>query len=155
MIKSLLAPEKGTWVLLSFIAFFGVVIAVNTVFITTALRTHSGVITEQPYEKGLAYDEILQTARAQPAVQQQVTFENSTLTWVLKDEANNPIDAIVTARLIRPVKDGYDFDIDLVKVENGVYESKLNLPMKGRWDAHLKAQWDNQSYQTHYPFVAK
>ena len=59
---SIFNPHKGTWVLFSFVAFFGVIIAVNSVFITTALNSHSGVVTKQPYEKGLAYNQYLEKA---------------------------------------------------------------------------------------------
>ena len=148
-------PEKGTWVLLSFITFFGVIVAVNTFFIMMALNTHSGVVTKQAYEKGLAYDETLEAARAQPSLYQQASFEDGVLRWVLRDESGRALSAEITARLVRPVDDGQDFEVDLAVVENGVYEIDLDLPMRGRWDALLKAEWNNKHYQTRFPFTAK
>lgn len=155
MSASVFNPEKGTWVLLSFIAFFGVIVAVNTVFITTALSTHSGVVTEQPYEKGLAYDETLKAARAQPDLQQKAYFENGVLRWVLHDENGQPLNADVNARLVRPVKDGQDFEVVMTQALGGVYEADLNLPMKGRWEAQLRAEWQTRQYQTRLSFIAK
>ena len=155
MSTRLFNPEKGTWVLLSFIAFFGVIVAVNAVFITTALSTHSGVVTEQPYEKGLAYDETLKAARAQPDLQQKAYFENSVLRWVLHDENGQTLNADVSARLVRPVKYGQDFDVVMTQTSGGVYEADLNLSMKGRWEAQLKAEWQTQQYQTRFSFIAK
>ena len=151
---SVLSREKGTWVLLSFIAFFGVIVAVNAVFITTALKTHSGVVTKQPYEKGLAYDEILQAAQNQPDLQQEAIYENGVLRWSLKTEDGQPLNADVSALLVRPVQGGYDYEAPLLKIGNGIYEAALELPMKGRWDALLKAQWNNSQYQIRYSFIA-
>ena len=148
-------PEKGTWVLFSFVAFFAVIVAVNSVFITTALSTHSGVVTDRPYERGLAFDEILETARSQPDLIQHATFERGILRWVLHDEDGEPLQADVQARLFRPVQGGQDFDIALTSKGSGIYEAHLDLPMKGRWDAQLKAAWDNTQYQTRYSFTAK
>lgn len=150
MIARLLDPQRGTWVLLSFIAFFALIVAVNAVYITTALSTHSGVITKQPYEKGLAYDETLKAAASQPHIRQDARFENDILYWQLRDVHGVPLDAQVTARLIRPVQGGHDFDIALNKADDGVYKAVLDLPMKGRWDALLKAQWNNSGTTTQY-----
>ncbi len=150
-----LNPEKGTWVFLVFAAFFGVIIAVNTVFITSALRTHSGVITDNPYEKGLEYDAMLKAAAEQPDMEQFVSFQNNTLIWNIKYADGRPLDADVTARLVRPVKGGHDVEITLQKKEAGIYSAKLNLPFKGQWQAILKAQWKTQRYQTRFSFIAK
>lgn len=156
MSAQLFNPEKGTWVLVSFIAFFGVIVAVNTVFISTALRTHSGVVTDHAYEKGLAYDEILKAAQSQPDIKQIASYDDGVLRWSLREHSGKVLRADVRARLVRPVKDGQDFEVVLMPNSNGDYEAELNLPMKGRWDALLKAEWDkNTYYQTRFSFVAK
>lgn len=148
-------PEKGTWVLLSFVAFFGVIVAVNTVFITSALRTHSGVITEKPYEKGLAFDDMLEEARSQPELIQKARYKDGVLTWEVKDQNGQSIKANVKANVIWPIKDGYDFEIELNQTASGQYETELHLPFPGLWDAQLEAQWDTQRYQTRLSFLAE
>ena len=154
MLKSILAPEKGTWVLLCFIAFFALIVVVNTVFVSTALNTHSGVVTDQPYEKGLAFNETLAEAHAQPAVKHEPSWEGNMLRWTLLDENGQPIDADVTALLFRSVKDGSDFAVALQPDGQGVYKAELDLPMKGRWEAQLKAVWNSSQYQTRFTFVS-
>lgn len=154
MLKSILAPEKGTWVLLCFIAFFALVVAVNTVFISTALSTHSGVVTDQPYEKGLAFNETLATAKAQPAIDHKPSWDNGVLRWQLLDQNGQPIDAEVSALLYRSVKDGSDFTVTMTPVTAGVYEAVIDLPMEGRWEAQLKALWNSSQYQTRFVFVS-
>ncbi|MGB0718856.1 MAG: FixH family protein, partial [Bdellovibrionales bacterium] len=105
---------KGSHVFLIFAAFFGIIIAVNGVFIYTALGTHTGVVTERPYEKGLAYNDTLEQAKAQPRWQTAAAYDNGVLTWRLLDEGAKPLDgAAVSAKLIRPVQDGNDFEVTL------------------------------------------
>ncbi len=152
---ALLDRNKGTWVLLCFIAFFALIVAVNAVFISTALNTHSGLVTEKPYEKGLAFDQTLKLARAQPDIQQRAEFHDDVLQWSLHSPDGEPIAAVVNATLVRTVKDGYDFHVKLEHKGDGVYEAPLDLPLKGRWEARLKAQWKTLQYQTRYPFIAK
>lgn len=155
MVKSIFAAEKGTWVLLCFVAFFALVAAVNAVFISTALKTHSGVVTDQPYEKGLAYNEMLARAGEQPAVDHKPSWQDGVLSWTLHDANGKPIEAEVTALLYRSVKDGSDFNVTLKPAEDGIYEANIDLPMKGRWEAQLKAIWKSSQYQTRFMFVAQ
>lgn len=151
----ILAPEKGTWVFLLFVAFFGMIIAVNTVFITAALNTNSGIITDKPYEKGLEYDAMLDAAQKQPEVQHHASFENNMLSWTIRHTDGRAIDAEVTALLVRPVKDGHDFEITLKKQNADTYSAKTDLPLKGKWQAVLKAKWKKQQYQTRFSFIAE
>ena len=52
--------ERGTiqgWhVLVGMIVFFGIIFAVNGVFLVSALNTHTGIVSQQPYRKGLDYN---------------------------------------------------------------------------------------------------
>ncbi len=148
-------PEKGTWVLMIFTAFFGLIIAVNSVFIYNAINSHSGVVTDNPYRKGLAYNDVLEAARAQPKIRENVFYHNGVLRWMADDEAGVPLEAYVVAKLVRTVKDGHDFDVVLKRIKPGLYEVALDLPMKGQWSAQIKAIWDSKQYQARHTFIAK
>lgn len=147
--SEVIKPLSGRRVFLIFFLFFGVIVAVNTVFITVALDTHSGVVTEHAYDKGIAFNETLEKARHQPQIENEVTYEGGVLRWSLPVEG-----ADVTARLLRNVQDGYDFDISLEPVGNGVYEAKPEMPLSGAWTAKLKAKWDNKEFQTSHDLIA-
>ena len=55
---------RGWHVLAAMCAFFGVIIAVNAVFMTAALRTFPGEVSITPYEDGLAFNrQLAQQAR--------------------------------------------------------------------------------------------
>lgn len=147
---------SGRLVFLIFLAFFGVIILVNGVFAYLAITSQTGLVTEKPYEKGLAYNETLAEARSQPALQDSLTYDGAVLVWVLKDAQSVPIEnATATATIKRPVQEGYDFDITLEHKGNGTYSAPLSLPMKGQWRAELSSQWDNQHYNTTQTFLAK
>lgn len=159
------SPQKpyGRTVLYWIMGFFAVFIIVDAIFVYIAVTTHTGVIAEHSYEKGLAYDENLAEAKRQEALGLQVetSFKNDTLLLSLKDKEGQAIEnATVTAHLIRPVQAGYDFETPLQHVGDGLYEAKPQLPLKGLWEADLDIEWqDNtntqQTYQTAMSFNSR
>lgn len=149
----MLSAEKGTWVLLSFIAFFMVIIAVNGVFIYRALDSNSGVVTDNPYRKGLAYNQFLDDARRQPNIDDQFLFDGGVVQWTLYQPDGMPLEAEVTARFVRPVKEGLDFETALTPTAPGVYNVTPAWPVKGQWRVHMKARWNKKQYQTQHVLI--
>jgi len=143
-------PLSGRRIFLYFFAFFGVIVAVNSVFISNALKTHSVLVIEQAYEKGLSYNETLDAARNQPDIEHKASYEAGVLRWVLPMQ-----NAKVSAKIKRKIKDGHDFDIALYHVGGGVYEALPEFPMTGAWTAHLKAVWNNKTFQTRHDLIAR
>lgn len=134
----------GRIVLFSFIAFFVVVAAVNIVFIRYALSSHSGLVTEHPYEKGLAYNQLLADAKAEPVLKDSLVYDTHTgvVSWQAKDMQGKALTkAQVTAKFIRPVRSGYDFEITLKESAPGFYEGQPSFPLKGRWQVELTGLW--------------
>lgn len=142
--------SDGRFVLMCFVAFFSLIIIVNAIFIYSALTSHSGVVTKNPYEKGLAFNDTLKKASAQPDLDHKVSYLDGVLRWELPMH-----DSVVVARIVRPVRDGYDFDLVLPHVGDGVYEAKLDLPMPGIWTANLKVIWNGKKFQTSHDFIEK
>ena len=147
---------SGKFVAWCFISFFALIVVVNGIFAYKAVTTLPGVVTKNAYEKGLAYNDMLEKARSQPKISQQVSYDDGALRWELIDKQGAfIINAVVDARIIRPIKDGNDFDIGLKHMGEGVYEAEISLPFKGLWEARLSSKWDNKQYQTSYQFIAK
>ena len=147
---------KDKWILIYFIAFFGVIFVVNAFFLYTATTTQTGLITKDAYKKGLHYNETLAQAKSQPALKDTLSFKGKTLRWTLIDSEGKKIKtAKVTAHIIRPIQDGHDFDITLSNKGNGIYEAILTLPFNGLWMAKLESQWNNQTYKTTHQFIKK
>ncbi len=132
----------GRGVFLSFLTFFGGIAAVNAVMVTLAVRTHSGMVTDHPYEKGLAYNQVIAAEEAQQARgwsgelalrPPRVTGGPLTLSFVLKDAHSRVLlPEKVTVTFTRPTRGGIDFTVPL---HEGVAE--VTFAQKGVWDARV------------------
>ena len=134
-----------------FVAFFLVIAAVDAVFVTLAIKTNTGLVTESAYEKGLDYNATLEAAAKQAALgwQSSISYENGQIALTLKNKAGEALTgAKVRAHIIRPVTSGYDTDIELVDQGRGVYVASYAFPLKGQWQVHAFASVNGQDYQT-------
>lgn len=148
----------GRRVALYFVAFFGVVAAMDAFMVTSALRTHSGLITDRPYEKGLAYNEVVKASNAQDklgwiGVLELRHAENagdpSTIIFTLKDERGAAIAFDrAAATITRPTQQGMDFTVEL-KGE----ETPAHFPASGVWEVRVDAKTRDQHYQQSKRFV--
>lgn len=146
----------GKFIFICFLAFFGIVTLVNSTFIYMAIHTNSGVVTENAYEKGLAYNKVLEAARAQPALRNNLTYQSGKLKWEVSDEAGAPLKGgKAVAFLVRPIKDGSDFSLALTETAPGIYEGTPEFPVQGLWSARLDMQWNKEQYQTAQDFIVK
>lgn len=151
------------WVPWMFVLAFLVVGAVNAIFVYLAIHSHTGLVTEQAYEKGLAFNQTLAKAEAMQALGWNFSVELTSediLSVRLVDKSGNPIQkAQVRGRMVRPVKSGYDYEINLaeqMKVgESGVYQVLLRPPLRGSWTVHLVATQNGQSFEKSEALVLK
>ena len=133
----------GGKVLAWMLGSFGVVFAVNGIFIWYALSTWSGLVTDHPYEKGLAYNQTLQEASAEAALgwHSEFEFKGHRLLVRFHDQAGMALDRLrVQARLIRPTSDGADRIVSLEAAGNGGYGGNVTLPLPGQWDVVITAE---------------
>ena len=141
--------DRTGWVVLgAFVSFFAVFSMVDAFFVTTALRTHTGTVTTQPYEKGIAYNHTLATAdKNQSEYMDVIATSNGQkkLAWVIvRKDGKSWHPTVVEARFVRPVAEGHDFIRPLTsRGVDGGYELSLDVPVKGAWQVHLIAR-DNQ-----------
>ncbi|MCB1561975.1 MAG: FixH family protein [Alphaproteobacteria bacterium] len=145
------------WIPWYFVLFFVVVALLDGIFVSVAMRTYPGTVSEHAYEKGLAYDGTLEEARSQPLIIQSASFKDGVLRWSLADQDGTPLmQADVKAKFVRPVQSGHDFTLALSHKGGGIYEAKPELPLRGVWVAELSGSWDEnrQHYQTAYRFLA-
>lgn len=133
----------GRMVLIGMVVFFGVVVAVNGVFLYLALRSFPGLESETPYRKGLAHDEELKAERAQQALGWRVTLAwqgagpaQGRLEVSLADAAGQPLSArAVRLFLRRPVHAADDIHLPLAERAPGHYSADVILPGAGNWEA--------------------
>lgn len=146
--------RAGGWYPWAFGLGFLLVAVVNGALIWLAVTSYSGLVVARPYERGLAYNEILALDRAQAARgwQAAIALRPSedgaasggggpvTVAIELSDAQGRPLDGLrVHARLVRPTASGYDRETALAPLGEGRYAATLSLPLPGQWDVYLSA----------------
>ena len=149
MAQALATAMRGSrWIPCAFVAFFGVVLLANGAMIWLAFATWTGLETEGAYQKGLAYNRVLDQAAAQDALGWDVDLDLAqregrglALALALADRHGDLIeDASVSARFVRPTHEGHDRVVVLPHRYGGAYEARIELPLAGQWDVHLTVE---------------
>jgi len=102
------------------------------------IQTFDGTVTDQPYEKGLAWDEI---EKNKLELGWSYNLENATLKTgknklhiTLFDKAGNPLNASsVTVQISRPSTNRYDNTFNTVKSGKNRYSALVNFALYGKW----------------------
>ena len=138
---------KGGHVLALLLAFFGVTIAVNALFVAYAIDTFSGEDVSKPYVRGLEYNKTLAARSAQAALGWTAEVEG------LRDGADvlimvriagrdgAPLDGLaVDATLRRPTNAALDRNLTLDPAGDGRYRAVGSSVAKGQWDVVVHAK---------------
>ena len=147
---SVVHKKNDKWIPWYFVFFFLVVALVDGILVTISIRTQTGLVTERAYEKGLAYDKILDEAAAQEnlGVVQKAEYKNGVLSWRMADKNGGVFGhAKVSAHFFRPTQGGYDFDMELEKTGDMLFEAQPRFPLPGAWTARLEAEWQDSHSQ--------
>ncbi len=142
--------ERGTiqgWhVLAGMIVFFGIIFAVNGFFLMSALNTHTGIVSKQPYRKGLDYnDRIAADARQQklgwtPAI--SLDQKQGIVRFVLTDKQGLPVPGLLVHGFIgRPSTERHDARFSMQETATpGTYSAKVGQLQSGNWLLQLEAR---------------
>lgn len=128
-----------------FVMFFAFIAIVDGIMVTLAVRTHTGLVTDHAYEKGLAYNQIVQAADAQAQLgwKSEIALEGNTVYFRLRDAQSQPLAwEQATATISRPTQAGMDFTVDLRP--DG---SAISFPLKGLWEVRVDASHRGVHYQ--------
>jgi nitrogen fixation protein FixH len=143
--------KRVRWIPWYIVGFFVVVAILDGIFVYVATSTHTGVITRESYERGLAYNETVEAAEKSAALGWKSTLDlvaGSDLMFVLNDKAGAPLSgATVTARMVRPTQDGHDFELPLEETAAGEYRAPVTFPLDGLWDVRIFVEWKQHQYQ--------
>jgi nitrogen fixation protein FixH len=133
----------GRHVLAGLLAFFACVFAVNGYFIIRAVSTHTGVVSQEPYRKGLAYNDRIAADERQSALGWRETLTmTSTGRMVLKlaDGQEKPISELrINAQVGRPSTVSHDRIVPLVETADGQYTADIGSLEGGNWMVTLEA----------------
>ncbi|MBF0370785.1 MAG: FixH family protein [Magnetococcales bacterium] len=133
---------------LGIIVFFLIVFIANGVMIYYASRSWNGLVTEDHYRKGIAFDEVVQAQTAQDALGWQgsleaaglITGQPGRLLFRLTTSNGEPLpQAQVSGVLFRPTQAGFDLPLTLTETDPGLYVVRIEPPFPGAWDVKLLA----------------
>lgn len=138
---------RNPWVL-GWLGLLVTVVVVNVIFIVTAFKTNPGLVTEDYYEKGRYhddnYDKRLETRnRLGWHVTQQVPAKiiqgkPTNYSVSILDKVGNPLKgASVTLHAYRPSDANADYTTEMGVVADGVFQSQLLFPLKGKWEIFI------------------
>ncbi len=132
-----------TWLIL--ITVIGCLAVAGAVII--GMKSFDGTVTDQAYEKGLAWDDIQRIKEelgwhAEMSSQQFTTGSNE-LFLTLTDKDNDPLlNAEVFLTIGRPSSSEYDSELNVVKTGGGLFRSTVHFPLYGYWDMHIRVVRD-------------
>jgi nitrogen fixation protein FixH len=147
--------RRGHWIPWAFVAFFGIVLAANGAMIWFAFQSWTGLETGSAYQRGLAYNRTLETARQQAALGWRVGFSfeqagerQGVIELTLQDRHGDLLEsADVQATIVRPTHAGYDFVQTLAHRTAGRYQALLDLPLPGQWEIRIVAAEGGDAYR--------
>jgi nitrogen fixation protein FixH len=131
----------GRMVLACLVAFFVIVMAINAVMMTAAVKTFAGLAEDDPYLAGLAFEQESAAARAQQALHWQVqgrivrTADGQTrLDISARDPSGSPLsDLTAIATLVHPTDRSLDHDLAMTRVAPGQFRGEA-MSDPGQWD---------------------
>lgn len=132
------------------VLFFIVLTFVFGSFVYLAKTTHSGVVTDAAYEKGLHYNQIIEKAAVQEALGFASTIEKTggNIVFTLRDKQGAGVSrADVRITFFRPAHEGIDFSLPMAEDRAGVYTAAYTLPEKGMWELRVLAKTKSGPYQ--------
>ncbi len=134
----------GRHVLILLVMFFATILAVNGWFIYAALSTYSGVVANEPYRKGLAYNERIAADERQTALGWSAALDaekSGKLALVMTDRGGRPLTGLqVRAAIGRPSTDRFDLTVRFIEVAPGRYEARDTTLAAGNWIVALEAR---------------
>lgn len=136
------------------VAFFVVQAVIFSWFVHLAHDSYPGVVTEKAYDKGLRYNDTIEKSLLQQKLGWSSTLDGAykdgwaLVEFNLKDAHDKPLtDVAVTLWLVRPVKYGMDFSVEMKPSADGRFVAKTQLPARGLWELRVRAVKGTQDYQ--------
>ncbi len=125
----------GWHMLAIMIAFFGVIIIVNVIMATSAIRSWSGLVVQNSYVASQEFNEKSQLGKEHAALnwKQNLDYKDGIVSYSLTDANGAPVKALgATAVFRRPVNEKEDQILNLMPAGNNVLTAEAALK-DGNW----------------------
>ena len=132
---------KGWHVLLIMLGFFGVMFAVNGVFLYHAITSFPGEDVKKSYVQGLNYNETLaaRAAQAELGWTAEAGLDGDTLVFRLQDADGAPVsNQLVVGELRRTISQGEDRVVAFRAAPAGEYHADTSDLSAGRWAVRIR-----------------
>jgi len=123
------------------VLFFIVIALIDGLFIIISKNSYPGTVTENPYQKGLNYNNVLNQSALQELSEYHIETKATRLSdnkfkyiVVIRKSGSYVPDAEVMLNVVRPLGEYNDFQVTLNNNGNGLYHSELSFPKKGQWE---------------------
>ena len=141
-------PLTGRAILITLIAFFGVIIAVNTVFIIEAVGTFRGEDEPTAYLQGLEYNRTLAAREAQARLGWRASIDAArlpsgvvTIAVTMQERDDHPVgDLRLTGSLDHPSDAERDRPLAFRAAGKGVYFGTTQGVAPGNWNVVIRAR---------------
>lgn len=141
----------GRMVLACLVGFFAIVMAVNAVMMTAAVKTFAGLAADDPYLAGLAFEQEIAAARAQQALHWQVQGRivrtedgQARLEISARDPNGSPISGLTAAAtLVHPTDRSLDRDLTMTEMAPGQFRGE-SMSDPGQWDLVIELARDGE-----------
>jgi nitrogen fixation protein FixH len=139
-------PDRASRLPWIFVAAMGVVVLVNAVMVTAALRTHSGLAHGDAFGRGLAYNAVLDAAERRDRLGWRLTVQlggagtdgRRLVEIGLVDSDGAPLPGgAVAASFVRPVEAMAPLAARFEETAPGRYAAGIELPAAGQWDMRI------------------
>jgi nitrogen fixation protein FixH len=152
------APQgvRGRHVLLAMLGFFAAVFAVNGVMIYSAVSTYSGLVANEPYRKGLAYNERIAADERQARLgwsdSVEIGRDGRVALTMSSGDGRRVTGLAIAAVLGRPSTNRHDIKLTLRETAPGRYEAQAAPLGDGSWliaaEARVDARAEDPVYRT-------
>lgn len=131
-------PTRGRWIPWAFVGGMLLVVVVNAVMVYFALSTFTGVTVGRSYDRGRAYNAVIEEAARQDALglTARVTLEGRVLSVTVADREGLPASGRLDGALVRPLE-GTALPLDLAAAGPGRFIAAVEVPQAGQWEARL------------------
>ncbi len=123
---------NGRHVFAGFVVFFGIIIGVNIVFITMANKSFPGETVEDPYEKGVHFNDTLGERAIAAELGWKITYslvpaQGGSNQFVVKViDADGPVDGLdIDLAVMWATARQADTQLRLIPAGNGIYRGRL------------------------------
>jgi nitrogen fixation protein FixH len=123
------------------ILFFVIIGLIDILFIIISKNSYPGTVTDNPYQKGLNYNQVLNKSALQELNEYKIETESSKLSdnkfkyiIVLRKSGLYVSDAEVMVNIVRPLGEYQNFQVMLNNSGNGLYSSEISFPKEGQWE---------------------